>query len=50
MFLTRENIWDFGGPDKTSWNVALVVTLIIILLIYLFWDVLSGKKPETAAQ
>lgn len=47
MFLTRENIWDFGGPDKTSWNVALVVTLILILLVYFFWDVLTGKGKSS---
>ena len=46
FFLTREDIWDIGGADKTSWNVALVITLVIILLIYLFWDVLSGKKSS----
>lgn len=47
--MTSSNIDNLSSKEKTSWNVALVVTGIIVFFIYFCWDFMAKNNNDISS-
>jgi hypothetical protein len=47
--MTSYNIDNLSSKEKTSWNIALVVTGIIIFFIYFCWDFMAKNNTDLSS-
>jgi hypothetical protein len=47
--MTSYNIDNLSSKEKTSWNVALVITGIILFFLYFCWDFMAKNNPDVSS-